>query len=127
MQPPRRPYPTDAPLETSVDGGDAGASTARPGVVDAGMTTKTGDNCASAAGVPADPSTGDKVEGWRAEDEDALHCLCRLPADTARFRTLMTCDLCHNWFHPACVRLKVREIRFVQEKRRVDHRSYYFF
>lgn len=42
------------------------------------------------------------------EDEDALHCLCQLPAGTARFRTLMTCDLCHNWFHPACVRLKAR-------------------
>lgn len=41
------------------------------------------------------------------EDGDALHCLCRLPADTARFRTLMKCDLCHGWFHPACVRLKV--------------------
>ena len=44
---------------------------------------------------------------WTAEDEDALHCLCQLPAGTARFRTLMTCDVCHRWFHPACVRLKV--------------------
>ncbi|CAN0076831.1 unnamed protein product, partial [Hapterophycus canaliculatus] len=41
--------------------------------------------------------------GWTKEDEVELHCLCRLPADTARFRTLMTCDLCHSWFHPACV------------------------
>ncbi|CAM9103685.1 unnamed protein product [Laminaria digitata] len=68
------------------------------------------DACASVAGTPADPTTGNKVDGWRPEDEDALHCLCRLPADTARFRTLMKCDLCHSWFHPACVRLKeVRE------------------
>lgn len=52
-------------------------------------------------------SGGDAEVGWTAEDEEKLHCLCRLPADTARFRTLMTCDLCHSWFHPACVRLKV--------------------
>lgn len=49
---------------------------------------------------------GEEVE--EDEDEDALHCLCQLPAATARFRTLMTCDVCHNWFHPACVRLKAR-------------------
>lgn len=51
---------------------------------------------------------GEEAEaGWTKEDEENLHCLCRLPADTARFRTLMKCDLCASWFHPACVRLKV--------------------
>ena len=50
--------------------------------------------------------------GWTKEDEENLHCLCRLPADTARFRTLMTCDLCTCWFHPACVRLKVGQLGF---------------
>lgn len=60
------------------------------------------------AAVDNTNASGDTEEvGWTEEDEDKLHCLCRLPADTARFRTLMTCDLCHSWFHPACVRLKV--------------------
>ena len=132
--PHRHPYPTISltlptplpyrrPVDTSVGAGSADASAARPGVVEASIGMKIGDTCASVAGTSADPSARDKVEGWNAEDEDALHCLCRLPADTARFRTLMTCDLCHRWFHPACIRLKVSEIRFAQESVRVDHRS----
>lgn len=69
----------------------------------------------------AEPATAQKEEegegigdaedaGWTKEDEEALHCLCRLPADAARFRTLMTCDLCSSWFHPSCVRLKVHQV-----------------
>ncbi|CAM9313150.1 unnamed protein product [Scytosiphon promiscuus] len=72
-----------------------------------GGRTSTVDN--STAEGAADGSNGDSEAGagvWTKEDEVELHCLCRLPADTARFRTLMTCDLCHSWFHPACVRLK---------------------
>eukprot|EP00904_Undaria_pinnatifida_P009167 jgi/Undpi1/5380/HiC_scaffold_2.g00661.m1 len=99
---------------SSVNGDDPNPSTAKPGVVEAGMGMETSDACASGSGMPADPYTTeeDKTNGWKPEDEDALHCLCRLPADTARFRTLMTCDLCHSWFHPACVRLK--EVRASQ-------------
>ncbi|CAB1102142.1 unnamed protein product [Ectocarpus sp. CCAP 1310/34] len=77
----------------------------------------------SGAPSTADPATARKEEaegegigdaeeaGWTKEDEEALHCLCRLPADAARFRTLMTCDLCSSWFHPSCVRLKDEKAR----------------
>ncbi|CAM9170262.1 unnamed protein product, partial [Ectocarpus sp. 12 AP-2014] len=83
----------------------------------------------SGAPSTADPATAQKEEaggegirdaeeaGWTKEDEEALHCLCRLPADAARFRTLMTCDLCSTWFHPSCVRLKELPKRSRREDR----------
>ncbi|CAM9344738.1 unnamed protein product, partial [Ectocarpus sp. 4 AP-2014] len=87
----------------------------------------------SGAPSTADPATAQKEEeegegigdaeeaGWTKEDEEALHCLCRLPADAARFRTLMTCDLCSSWFHPSCVRLKELPKRSLREDR--HHRA----
>ncbi|CAM9770853.1 unnamed protein product [Choristocarpus tenellus] len=66
------------------------------------------------------------VEGVTEEDESVLHCLCRLTAGTARFRTLMNCDVCKGWFHPPCVRQKVRVRVRVREPASRDRNDFVF-
>lgn len=123
----RQPLPpaatTDAAAAAAVAAGtddDASATTAEGGRRASRRAAARKREQEETAAV-AVASTGAGNGGGRKKESKAviapppepLRCFCRLPEHEGKMRTLVQCAGCEEWYHPHCVSLAVKEIRYL--------------
>ena len=66
----------------------------------------------SAEGSANDPNTTKEEtdETKVTDDDEILHCFCRMPEFESELATLVQCGHCSVWYHPPCMNLTKKRI-----------------